>query len=120
MTALKSTFADIQVNPDEETKGINTPQLLIGQVYTYTPSLIPGRRTPSTPTFFLFLLLKRMRNQWLVQVNLPRIKKETNRRSYKQRKGMKRQMEKEEKGLKKKNVTQEDISSPINHHYGAQ
>lgn len=75
MTALKSTFADIQVNPDEEIKGINTPQLLIGQVYTYTPSLIPGRRTPSTPSFFHFLLLKRMRNQWLVQVNLPRIKK---------------------------------------------
>ncbi|EFX66993.1 hypothetical protein DAPPUDRAFT_115817 [Daphnia pulex] len=37
MTALKSTFADIQVYPNEAIKGINTPQLLIGQVYTYTP-----------------------------------------------------------------------------------
>jgi uncharacterized protein YpiB (UPF0302 family) len=25
MTDLKSTFADIQVNPDEEIKGISTP-----------------------------------------------------------------------------------------------
>jgi hypothetical protein len=37
-------------------------------------------------------------------------KKETNRCSYKQGKGMKRQMEKEEKVLKKKNVTQEDMN----------
>ncbi len=37
MTALKSTFVDIQVNPNEEIKGINTPQPLIEQVYTYIP-----------------------------------------------------------------------------------
>jgi hypothetical protein len=36
MTGLKSTFAEIQVNPTDEIKGINT-QLLIGQVYSYTP-----------------------------------------------------------------------------------
>ncbi|EFX78537.1 hypothetical protein DAPPUDRAFT_105210 [Daphnia pulex] len=32
MTALKSTFADIQVDPGQKIKGINTPQLLIGQL----------------------------------------------------------------------------------------
>jgi hypothetical protein len=65
MTALKSTFADIQVDPNEVIKRINTPQLLIGQVYTYTPFHVEDENFAS-----LNFVHKGALKIWILWVNL--------------------------------------------------